>query len=68
MKLSEVELKKPCVIKSVDIQNEKIKIRLMELGLVNGCRIRIEKKSIFKQTLLIVFCATCFTLKTNLAK
>ena len=68
MKLSEVELNKVCEIKSVDVENEKTKIRLMELGLVLGCKIRIEKKSIFKKTLLIIFCATCFTLKTNLAE
>ena len=68
MKLSEVELNKFCVVKSVDVNDEKTRFRLMELGLVNGCRIRIEKRSVFKKTLLIIFSSSCFTLKTNLAK
>ena len=67
MKLSDAKLNKEYVITSVDVENEKTRFRLMELGLVSGCKIRIEKKSIFKRTLLVVFSSTCFTLKTNLA-
>ena len=68
MNLSEAKLNSKLTINSVNVQNEKTKIRLMELGLVEGCEIVVERKSIFKKTLLIVFCATCFTLKDNLAK
>ena len=68
MKLSEAKINKICVIKSVDVANEKTRVRLMELGLTSGCKIRVEKKSIFKKTLLIIFCSTCFTLKTNFAE
>lgn len=68
MKLSEVELNKFCVIKSVDVDDEKTRFRLMELGLVSRCKIQVTKRSIFKKTLLIIFCSTCFILKTNLAE
>ena len=56
-----------CVIKSVGIKDEKTKIRLMELGLVEGEIVRVIKKSVLKKTLLIIFNSTCFTLKDNLA-
>lgn len=68
MSLSEVKLNTKCVVKSVNIQNEKTKIRLMELGIVEGCEIVVSRKSVLKKTLLIIFCSTCFTLKDNLAK
>lgn len=68
MNLSDVKLNAKCVVKTVNIQNEKIKIRLMELGIVEGCTILVNKKSIFKKTLLVIFANSCFTLKENLAK
>lgn len=68
MNLLEVKLKEKCVIKSVDIDDEKTKIRLMELGLFQGAKVYVEHKSIFKKTLLVVFNSMCFTLKDNLAK
>lgn len=67
MKLSNVKLNTDCVIKSVDVKDEKTKIRLMELGLVEKTKVKVERKSILKKTLLIVFNSTCFTLKENLA-
>lgn len=67
MKLSQAKLNAKCIIRSVNISNEQTKIRLMELGLIDGCEVKIVKKSILKKTLLIIFCATCFTLKDNLA-
>ncbi|MBQ9795827.1 MAG: ferrous iron transport protein A [Clostridia bacterium] len=68
MKLSEVKLNTQCIIKSVDIKNEKTKIRIMELGLVENCLVKVVKKSALKKTLLVVFCATCFTLNENIAQ
>ena len=68
MKLSELKLNTKAIVKAINIENEKTKIRLMELGLVEGCEIQVCKKSIFKKTLLIIFCSTCFTLKENLSK
>ena len=67
MNLNDVKLNTDCIIKSVEIHNEKTKIRLMELGLIEGCVVRVNKKSALKKTLLIIFNSTCFTLKNNLA-
>ena len=67
MRLSQVKLNTKSIIKEMNLSNEEIKFRLMELGLVEGCEINVVKRSIMKKTLLIVFCSSCFTLKSNLA-
>ena len=68
MSLSDVKLNVNCVVKSIDIKDEKTKIRLMELGLIKGCVVSVDRRSVLKKTLLIIFNASCFTLKDNLAK
>lgn len=68
MSLSDVKLNVDCVIKSVGVKDEKTKIRLMELGLIEGSIVQVNRKSVLKKTLLIIFNSTCFTLKDNLAK
>ena len=68
MFLSDVKLNTECVIKEIYVADEKIKTRLMELGLINGCIVKVKKKSVLKKTFLIIFNSTCFTLKDNLAR
>ena len=68
MSLSDVKQNTDCVIKAINIKDEKTKIRLMELGLVEGATVRVNRRSVLKKTLLIIFNLTCFTLKDNLAK
>ncbi len=68
MNLFEAKLNSLCKVQSVDILDRPTKIRLMELGLVIGSNVKVIKKSILKDTLLIVFNSTCFTLKSNLAR
>lgn len=68
MSLNDVKINTICIIKSINIKDEKIKIRLMELGLNIGSKIVIKNKSLLKKTLLIVINSCCFTLKSNLAK
>ena len=68
MKLSQAKLNCKCIIKSVDIKDEKTKFRLLELGLIEGCEIYVSRKSIFKKTLIVIFCASCFTLKEDVAQ
>ena len=68
MNLSNVKLNTKCVIKSVNIKDEKYKLRLMELGIIEGCEILVNRRSIFKKTLLVIFSNSCFTLKENLAQ
>ena len=68
MKLSDVEINKKCVIKSVGVSDEKIRTRLMELGMVAGYEVCVKKRSVLNKTLLVVFNSMCFTIKSNLAK
>lgn len=68
MNLFEVKLRKKCKIKSVEIDDFKTKIRLMELGLISKARVEVFKKSLMKHTLLIFLNSCCFTLKENFAK
>jgi len=68
MNLSEVKLNTKCVIQSVNIKNEKIKLRLMELGLNVGVKVIVKSKSLMKKTLLIVFNNSCFTIGIESAK
>lgn len=68
MKLSQAKINNKCIVKSVEVKDEKTKIRLMELGLIGGCEIYVSKKSALKKTLLIIFCSSCFTLKENIAE
>ncbi|MBO5954381.1 MAG: ferrous iron transport protein A [Clostridia bacterium] len=68
MSLSDVKLNTNCVVKSVNIKDEKTKIRLMELGLIEGSIVQVNRHSVLKKTLLIVFNSNYFTLKDNLAR
>ncbi len=68
MNLIDVKLNTDCMIKQININDEKTKIRLMELGLILGCKLRVGNKSMLKQTLLIEFNSSCFTLKSDIAK
>lgn len=67
MSLNEAKLNTDCVIKAVNVENEKTQIRLMELGLNEGSIVKVNKKSVFKKTLLIILNSCCFTLKDNIA-
>ena len=68
MNLNEVKLNANCLIKSINLQDEKTKIRLMELGLIAGTKILVKNKSILKKTLLVFFNYSCFTIKDDIAK
>lgn len=68
MRLVDAKINTTCKIVEMNIQDEKLKFRLMELGLVANCSVKIIKKSFLKQTLLISFDASCFTLKSDIAK
>lgn len=68
MSLNEVKINTNCIVTSVDIKNKKTQIRLMELGLIQGAVIQVNRKSVLKKTLLITFNSSCFTLKDNIAR
>ena len=67
MNLNVAKLKTKCLVKDIKIIDEKTKFRLMELGLTKGTLVEVAKRSVLKKTLLIIFNASCFTLKSNLA-
>lgn len=68
MSLYDAKLNTECVVKDIILDDEKTKIRLMELGIVAGTKIKVTRRSLGKKTLLIVFHSSCFTLKENIAK
>ena len=68
MNLYNVKLNTICKVCNINVQNEKTKIRLMELGLVEGVAIYVKNKSLLKKTLLVVFNNSCFTIKENIAQ
>lgn len=68
MNLNETKLNADAVVSEIDISDEKIKFRLMELGLNIGTRVRVKNRSMTKKTLLIIFNASCFTIKDEVAK
>ncbi|HIU06021.1 MAG TPA: ferrous iron transport protein A [Candidatus Onthoplasma faecigallinarum] len=68
MSLYDVKLNTDCIVKELKIADEKMKIRIMELGLNVGSVLRVKSKSVLKKTFLIVFHSSCFTLKDDVAK
>ena len=68
MTLGEVKINTNCIVKEVNILDEKTKIRVMELGVVPGVTICVKHKSISKKTLLVIFSNSCFTINQNVAK
>ena len=68
MDLFEAKLNTDCIITQIDIEDEKTKLRLMELGLFVGAKLKVERKSVLKQTLLVMFNFSCFTIKSEIAK
>lgn len=68
MSLYETKLNTPCIVKSINILDEKIKIRLMELGLIIGESILVKNRSGLKKTILIAFNSCCFTIKDVVAR
>ncbi len=68
MKLSEIEINKNCVIEKLEISDQNLKIRLMELGLTPGTSLYVKNRSILKKTFLIIFASSCFTLSKKIAE
>ncbi len=68
MDLYNVKLNTDCIVKDIILPDDKMKIRLMELGIVEGTKIKVRRKSVMKKTLLVVFNSSCFTLKDNIAR
>jgi len=67
MPLTDVKLNTNCIITEINIKDDKIKLRLMELGMLVGSKLKVTNKSMLKQTLLVIFNSSCFTLKADTA-
>ena len=68
MNLNEVKVNADCIIGDINLDDFWLKVRVMELGLTAGTRVRVLKRSIGKKTLLIRFNNSCFTFQDRLAK
>lgn len=68
MKLSECKINKDCEIINLNIDDEKLKLHLAEIGFYPTNIISILKYSIFKKTLLVKVLDSCFAIKINIAK
>lgn len=68
MNLSQAKLNHVYEIVSVNINNEKLKLRLEELGMFQGEKVEVKKFSVLKKTMLIRIFNSLFTLKVQIAK
>ena len=68
MNLLQVKTNQDCIVKDILIDDFKTKIRIMELGLFKGVKIKVKHKSLFKKTLVIIFSLSCFTISSDIAK
>lgn len=67
MLLNHAKLNVELIVKNIN-SNSTNKLRLQELGLVNGAKLLIKNKSILKNTMLIIFNNSCFVLSCEIAK
>jgi len=68
MKLTELKINDECYIVALKVKDEKLKLRLEELGLYRNNKIKMLFISPLKETLLIKIFNSAFALKSNIAK
>lgn len=68
MTLYELRVNDIATVVSLNILDKKLNIRLQELGLYIGSKVKILKTSPLKQTLLIQIFNSAFALKSEVAK
>ena len=57
-----------CFVKQVNINDDKLKIRLYEIGFFVGSPIKVLNKSFLNKTLLVGVLDSCFVIKADVAK
>lgn len=67
MNLNQCVLNASCKIINIDIDDQKLKFRLQEIGFFRGNVIRVLKKSFLKKTLLVKVLNSCFAMKSSMA-
>lgn len=55
-------------IKQLNISDNKLKLRLYEIGFFTSSKIKVLNKSFFNKTLLVNVLDSCFTIKGDVAK
>ena len=55
-------------IKQVNINDDKLKLRLYEIGFFVGSKIKVLNKSFLNKTLLVYVLDSCFAIKGEVAK
>lgn len=55
-------------ILNVNIDDEKLKLRLYEIGFFAGSDVQVLNVSVLKNTLLVHVLDSCFAIKANIAK
>lgn len=68
MKLLNVELNKIYKVVDIHLKDNKLKLRLEELGIYKNAEIKLIKFSPLKQTVLIELMNTTFAIKSEVAK
>lgn len=67
MNLNDCVLNANCKIINIDMDDQKLKFRLQEIGFFRGSVIKVLKKSALKKTLLVKVLNSCFAIKQNMA-
>lgn len=68
MILSNAKINQKYIVKSVKVCNNKINVRLQELGLYTGAIVTLYKFSPLKKTILVQIFNSLFAMKTDVAK
>ena len=68
MTMYDCNKKQECYIKELNIVDEKLKLRLYEIGFFVGSKITVLNKSFLNKTLLVHVLDSCFAIKADVAK
>lgn len=68
MTLLNCDLDRKCCIVLVNVEDEKLRVRLMEIGFYLSGIVTVIKRSILKKTILVEVLDSCFAIKSDMAK
>lgn len=68
MRLQNAKKYEKCIIKEININDVKLKLRLFEIGFYPGSTIKILNFSFLHKTLLVQVLDSCFAIKSNVAE
>lgn len=68
MMLSNCEINRKCRVVKLNFENNKLQLRLAEIGFFVGSEIEVLKLSVLKKTILIKVLDSCFAIKSSMAQ